>query len=214
MNIGHGEHVCVVGINGTGKTFYCRNGLLPSFARIIVVDTEEMDFEDFPSVSVKTALRLVRSDYAFVVRIVVYPDDMETIEELSRGLLSIKRRDCATAVYFDEITDFSDPARIPPELKKLIRKGRKRDLHVIVGTQRPQDLHKEFLANSVHRVIFYISDYDQAANLKKYAPEVEERMGEIPWKSYRSFYQSPSGNLTLQAPCKEYQWSKRLHPQR
>ena len=205
MKIETGQHVSIVGTTGSGKTYFAKNALLPLYSRIIVVDTEDYDFADFPAVSSKKALRLAKSDYRFHVRVRFPPKADDTLDDLCNGLLEVGHD---LAVYFDEVTDFSTPAVIPDSLRGLIRKARKRGITVIVATQRPQFLNKAFLANSQHRIYFYVSDYDRAA-IRDYAPWMTERAADIPYGSYRSIYQAPDGTLTVLLPAKEYAWSKR-----
>ena len=220
MKIERGQHLCVIGINGSGKSWGVRNGYLPLFQQVIVVDTEEADFEDCPSVDVKRAVKLANSKYAFVCRVAFSGSgddaDAARLDELCYGLLK-RPKDGATsesslpalAVYFDEVTDFSDPSTIPPSMKALIRKGRKRGLTVITATQRPQGLNKWFLSNSQHRIYYYLSDYD-AAHVRAYAPYLESRLSEIPYKSYRSLYEAPGGAVITLAPIPAYAWDRRL----
>jgi hypothetical protein len=202
--INYGQHVSMVGQTGSGKTFAARNCWLVPFRRIIVVDTEEYDFSDFPQVSVKKAAALAAGDKDFVVRVV--PKGIDDVTELCDLLLA---RAHAVAVYFDEVTDYSNASMIPDSMLKLIRKARKRMITVIVATQRPQLLNKSFLANSHYRLWFFIADYDTNA-VKDYAPFLKERSSEIPYGSFRSFLQAPDGSITLLGPCSVYDWGKRL----
>ena len=205
MKLEAGQHISVLGTTGSGKTFFVRNAILPVYDRVLVVDSEDYDFPDFPAVSVPKALRLAKSDYSFYVRVVVAPSETDKLSDLCRGLLAGGHD---LAVYIDEITDWTTPTTIPDDLRNLIRKARKRYISVIVGTQRPQFLNKAFLSNSTHRFYFYISDYDRAA-IRDYAPWMEERCGEIPYGSWRCLYQAPDGGLTLVAPATPYSWTQR-----
>jgi DNA helicase HerA-like ATPase len=209
MQINSGEHVVVLGSTGSGKTFFCRNALLPAFSRIIVLDPEDYDFTDWPRVSVKQALKLAKSDYSFAVRIVLSGNpetDQPIADELNRGLLKDGHD---LVVYYDEISDLSDAHKIPPTLRALIRKARKRGITVAVGTQRPALLSKDYLANSQHRIYFFVSDYDAEA-IHDYAPWMRERRAEIPYKSYKSIYQAPDESLTVLGPAEEFDWGPRL----
>lgn len=209
MEIEKGQHLVVLGSTGAGKTFSVRNAYLPPWNRVIVVDTEGYDFNDFPKVSVKQAVRLAKSDYSFVVRIELSADrdtDEPAVKELCGGLL---KHGHDLVVYWDEVTDLADANQIPPPLRQLIRKARKRGVSVYVGTQRPAMLSKDFLANAQHRVYFFVSDYDANA-VKDYAPFLKEMRGQIPYQSYKSIYQAPDESLTVLAPAEEYDWSGRL----
>lgn len=210
MNIDVGQHVSIVGITGAGKTFYAKNALLPTFERLIIVDTEDYDFTEFARVSVPVAVRLAKSPYRFAVT--VEPQGADELDAFCNGLLDIPTPD-SLGIYWDEVTDFSTASIIPNSLLSLIRKSRKRGVSCILTTQRPQLLNKNFLANSAHRVYFYISDYD-VHHVKEYAPFLAERLPEIPYKSYYSLYQAPDGAISLQGKAIPYDWASRLrkHP--
>lgn len=208
MKIKLGQHVSAVGMTGAGKTFFVKNSLLPAWDRIIVVDTEEYDFNEFPKVSVKAALKLAKSNYRFAVRVVLSGDrsmDAEPLRELCMGLLT-EGHDLV--IYFDEVTDFADANQIPPPMRSLIRKGRKRRLNVIVGTQRVAMLSKDYFANCVHRFYFFVEDAN-TPTVKMYAPWLEARVDEIPHESYTCFYQY-AGNVQKLGPAVEYDWKERL----
>ena len=198
MKFGSGEHIAVLGMNGSGKTYWCRGTLIPLWSRVIVVDTEEYDYNRLPAVSPSKAVALARSkNKAFRVRVVFRGDggekDASDLNALCGGLL---RGGHNTLIVFDEITDFCDAQTIPPSLRSIVRKARKRNITVAMATQRPAMLSKDAYTQSVHRVVFYLPDYDCAA-IKKYAPWAGERMSQIPYKSYRYLYQAPSGEVIV-----------------
>ena len=206
MKINLGEHITVVGITGTGKTYFSRNALLPIFQRVLVIDTEEYDFEDFPIVKQSSIGQLVKTDYRFAAKVVLSPEDTEEIEDICLTLL---KHGHDMVVYIDEITDFSDAHRIPKMLKALIRKARKRKISVVVGTQRPQMLNLDFLANSMHNIYFFMSERD-ADYISNYEPRIFDNLGAIPYQSYQSIYIGPDRAMMVFAPAEEYDWSKRL----
>jgi len=206
MKINLGEHITTVGVTGTGKTYFARNAILPIFQRVLVIDTEEYDFEDFPIVKQSAIAGLVKTDYRFAVRVIMEPDDIESIEDICTTLLKYGHD---MTVYFDEVTDFSDSHTIPKKLKALIRKARKRKITVITGTQRPQMLNLDFLANSLHNIYFFMSERD-ADYIANYEPRIFENLDAIPYRSYRSIYIGPDRSLMIFEPAMEYDWSKRL----
>jgi DNA helicase HerA-like ATPase len=209
MKIKSGQHMSVIGMTGAGKTFRVKNERLPLFDRIIVVDSEgwkdkkKTDFPEFPPVSVKKALKLAHSNYRFYVRVV--PKDVNDIEALSQGLLAHGHD---LVIDFDEVTDYSTASQIPPQMLRLIRKARHCNITVIVCTQRPQLLNKNFFANSIHHEFFYMQEYD-VEHVKSYAPFLQENMNMLPYESYKSIYHAPDGTLVILEPAREYDWSQR-----
>ena len=209
MEIKRGQHCTVLGNVGSGKTFFNRNALLPPSARIIVLDSEEDDYPDFPVVSVKRAIDLAHSEYAFAVRVPtsgVREEDEATLEELSRGLLE---RGHDLTLLVEEATDYSDASYIPPYLRALMRRARHRNLSIIISTQRPAMLSKDYYALSVHHFTFYLSQYD-VSHVRDYAPYLSERMEEIPYGSFKCLYEAPDGSVAVLAPVDKYDWSERL----
>lgn len=213
VEIKAGQHTIVEGINGSGKTFAVRNGLLPLWDRVVVVDTEGLEFNDFPAVDVKQAIKLLKSPYSFYVRVALSGDldtDIAKIDALSLGVRRDLNKQSAPAVmYFDEFTDEADAVSIPPALRSLIRTARKRNLSVVAGTQRPQLMNKTMVANAVHRFYFFMSEYD-AEQIRSYAPFVKENLSRIPYQSYKCIYQRPDSSIVILSPFPEYNWSARL----
>ena len=207
MKIALGQHLSVVGQTGAGKSYFVRNAVLPAFPRNLVIDSTEDDFSDWPAVSMKTAVKLSKSKHAFDARVVY---DFRRAPDIDKLWVDLLAEGGQIAVYLDEATDFADPGRITPELLQFIRKARHRKISMIFGSQRPQLLNKNFLANSQHRVWFYLSDYDCVA-VKDYAPFLSDRRSEIPFGSYKSLYQAPDGAVMVLAPTREYNWKERLH---
>ena len=206
MKIRMGQHLSVVGQTGAGKSYFVRNAVLPAFPRNLVIDSTEDDFSDFPAVSLKTAVKLAKSDYAFDVRVVFDFTHAERFEPFWADLLSNGHD---VVIYCDEVADLASVSAIPPTLLQLIRKARHRKITMVLGSQRPQLLNKNFLANSQHRVWFYLSDYDCSA-VKDYAPYLLERRSEIPFGTYQSLYQAPDGKITVLASAVKYDWKARL----
>ena len=213
VDIDDGQHAILEGINGSGKTFYARNGLLPLWSRVVVCDTENMEFGDFPAVSVATAVKLLASKHTFYVRIPFSGDldtDLEQVKALSLGIRrKVPFGHLPSVVYYDEFTDFADATTISPSLRSQIRTSRKRNVSIVAGTQRPQLMNKTMVANAQHKFYFFMSEYD-AEQIKSYAPFVKERLNEIPYGSYRCLYQAPDSSVITLAPVAEYDWASRL----
>jgi hypothetical protein len=208
-----GQHAIVEGINGSGKTFAVRNGLLPLWDRVLVVDTEGLEFNDFPAVDVQQTIRLLRSDYSFYARLPLSGDldtDLSVIDALALGVRrGLTKQAQPSVIYFDEFTDEADASVIPPSLRSLIRTARKRNLSIIAGTQRPQLMNKTMVANAIHRFYFFMSEYD-AEQIRSYAPFVKENLSRIPYGSFKSIYQRPDSSIVILSPFPEYDWTSRL----
>lgn len=200
MNIRRGEHVVVLGVTGSGKTYWVLHTLIPAWSRVIVVDTEDYDFTSLPEVGIDRALSLARGDKAFKVRIGARgdrgPEDAALMEHLGRGLL---RDGHDLLLVFDEVTDFGDAAGLPRPLRSLVRKSRKRGISLVMLTQRPAMLSKDAYTQASHVIVFALNDYDAEA-VRPYAPWVKERLPMVPRGSYRYLYQGPDGRVTCYSP--------------
>lgn len=215
MDVLKGQHIIVEGINGSGKTFACTNGLLPLWQRTIVIDTENLEFDFFPAVSISKAIALLKSKHSFHVRISFSGDpttDLPRLDELCAGIHSLGTKTLPAAVYFDEFTDFCDANVIPPKLRQLVRTARKRNVSIIAGTQRPQLMNKTMVANAQHRLYYFMAEYD-AEQIKSYAPFVKENLSRIPYGSYRCLYQAPDSSVMVLEPWPKYDWPARMKKQ-
>lgn len=204
-----GQHCVTLGEVGSGKTFFNKNGLLPIWQRAIVLDSEEDDYPEFPNVSVKRAIQLAKSEYKFFVRVPTMGSretDEATIEALCQGVLKDGHD---LTILIEEATDYSDASYIPPYLRMLMRRARHRNINVVVSTQRPAMLSKDYYALAVHKFFFFLDEYD-VSHVKEYAPFLEERMHEIPYESYKCIYRAPDGSARVLEPVDEYNWKRRL----
>ena len=215
MEVKRGEHGALLAKTGEGKSWIERNGIMPLFQQVMVVDTKGVDFNDFPAVSVAKAVKLAKTDYSFYVRLPFSGSrkaDLPALETLCQGLLGRGTRRPPLIIVLDEVTDFSDAHSIPDSLRQLIRKGRALGISVWVGTQRPSMLSKDYLANADHTFYLFMRSYDQEAN-DDWAPFLAECMPEIPHGSHKSLYEGPDAKVVALEPFPEYDWSQRLSAQ-
>jgi hypothetical protein len=216
IEVKRGEHGALLAKTGEGKSWIERNGIMPLFQQVIVVDTKEVDFNDFPPVSVEKAVRLAKTDYSFYVRLPFAADleyDLPRLKTLCAGLLKRGTKRPPLIIVIDEVTDFADSRKLPDSLRQLIRKGRALGISVWSGTQRPAMLPKDYLANVDHTFYLFMRGYDQEAN-DDWAPFLAERMPEIPHGSHKSLYEGPDAKVVALEPFPEYDWAERLNAQK
>jgi hypothetical protein len=217
IRIKPGEHVTTMGIVGSGKTYFNRNGLLPTSYRAVILDSEEDDYQDFPHVDVKHALRLAKSDYEFFCHIPTKGDrdfDEPVLEELCAGLLT-KPYGHDFTFLIEEATDYSDASYIPPYLHAIMRRARHHKISVIVSTQRPARMSKDYYSLSKHHFFFALDDFD--VERTDYAKFLAEHAAEIPDGSYRCIYKRSGAapdDITILAPVAKYDWAARLRRMR
>ncbi len=188
-----GEHYMIIGSTGSGKTYFAKKVLLPPWPRVLVIDTENMQFEDYKELKT-TADKVISKlpkDKAFRFRYVPEIEWKEELEVISQDLLLTGRN---MVIYIDEVTDFSDAHVIGPEFSALVRKARKRDISVFAGTQRPQGVNKWLFSNAIWKQFFYTQPFDRKY-LDDLYPGIAESVGQIKWHTYESILVGPDGEM-------------------
>ena len=191
IDITLGEHVVLLGETGSGKTEFFKRHLAPKLRRLLIVDTEERQFNNVPVLHRKDPLKIARAipmdlTKGFRWRVVPPPTrdaGVEYLDGLFEGLVSRWRGEALAkmAVYIDEGTDFSDAHSIGEWFAAAFRKLRKREISILIATQRPQGLSKWAEGNATHECIFFVRPFDRQY-LGKLWPGLEERIAEIPYR--------------------------------
>ena len=208
IHINAGRHWLILGQTGAGKTYWAQNWFLPRFKRQVVLDTEELEFDNriWHPVSVKTAIRLAHANKPFRVRIPMDVGEagMAQYDELADGLLA-KGHDMV--LYVDEYADFTENSRQGPAGLRLSGKARKRNIILAKATQRPQEIDKKTYTQSLHHVWFGLDPadvgywHDRAPYLVLLAPQFP--IGSFRWV-YHHAKDAPQGRLF--EPVEEYHW--------
>ena len=85
IDVRNGEHLGMIGTTGSGKTYFFKKQFMPNLNRLIVVDTEERQFNDLPVIKGDPMkfIRKLPNDRYFRFRWIpnpsTQPDDMETL---------------------------------------------------------------------------------------------------------------------------------------
>ena len=211
IHIDAGRHWLVVGQTGAGKTYWARNWLLPRFRRQIVLDTEEMEFDDkvWTPVDIARAVRLAKRDEPFRVRIPmdVGEPGQDQYDLLSDGLLDGGHD---TFLWVDEYADFTPGSTQSSAGLRLTRKARKRGITMAFATQRPQAIDKTAYTQASHHVWFGLDPADvdywhtRAPYLSTLAPRAP--VGSYIWVYHHSA-DAPTGKLM--GPVEEYRWPRK-----
>lgn len=193
-----GEHIFLCGQTGSGKTYFEIEAIIKNAARVVVVDSEYVKNPTVPDQFAGMDLvspdnerlykKIIRSDKPFHVRVPLdaTEDDTERLSQLCKWTLE-EGHDLFFVV--DEVADFSSPSVIPEGLKLIVRKGRKRRISVVVGTQRPQDANKEFTTQSTHQFWFFLTP-EECARWKEYANHLPELMTKVSKSKHNFVYHS------------------------
>jgi len=201
IEIKKGEHVGLIGTTGSGKTYYFRHVFEPATTRLVVIDTEERQFNDLPVLK-GDPFKIVKKlpdDRNFRLRwIPAVSQETDDMESFAQSLIYFGND---LQIYVDELTDFSTATSMKPWLKSLFRKARKRKISIYWGSQRPAGVNKWAWDNSQHKLLFYVREYDRKV-LDKYYSGISDQLAEIEWGSYQSIYLDPSGQPHLMERAK------------
>lgn len=163
----------ILGSTGSGKTTFMWT-LLQRQQRYFVIDPTADD-EKFQSVTlattVKQATELSKSP-SFRIRIIT--ESPLAFEYLC--WLAWQRQNCTIAV--DEVHQFVPNVHngIPFWFKKLVLQGRHRNVSIIATSQRPQNVHKDFLSEAAtHGLhVFRMNDPYGIETIRKIIPDAEK----------------------------------------
>ncbi len=211
----YGEHATCVGSTGSGKTFMVKNAILPRHNRFIVWDSESdvngssYDFSEpaFIKADHKKAARIAAGKKNFRLRVPAKTGEQgtEDLEEFCHDILYGGAHD--VLIYIDEVTDFSDAWTMGDNLQALVRKGRKRPISVVVGSQKPKGLNGWFTDNSAHIFVFGIRRAEQQRFVKNTGEEwVLEVQPKIAIGTHKFAHEDWRGDITIWKPVPEFNW--------
>lgn len=160
--IGTNEQVFVVGMTGSGKSYFCES-YLRNYEHVIKLDTkresEEREMEgesawrgleegkDFEVIEHLEDIVNVRTP-----KIIYSP----TFEELTDEFYNEFFRYCFerqnTIVWVDELMSITTSQKLPPQLKRITTQGRSKNVGLWCCTQRPSGVPQIIPANSKHVV--------------------------------------------------------------
>ncbi len=197
------EHVGLLGQTRSGKTTFANKMIVPAYGRIIVIDSKapmrpdgKTDFPHIPECTVDDALKAASKPTGYFRWRIKWPTGRAGADKMSEFCYRWLEKAQRTALYFDEVADLMPWGVATEGLTELIRKGGGLNLVTIWGAQRTQLVSKTFYVNTHHLFSFYLERYDAHA-IHEFFPEVEERMNEIPYKSYRCLYRGMGGDVRL-----------------
>ena len=200
IDIAEGQHIVVLGQTGSGKTFYLKNALLKTVRRVLIIDTEEKEFNDYalakgnPSHIVRSIPKPKEKNFRWRAVPPVAGQD-EYIDELCNELLDAPNAEHSWIV-FEEVTDYSDAFTIPDGMRSLVRKARKRKITVACTSQRPAGINKWLYENSQHKFLFY-TDPDEQSRMKRLTPVTALALAQIKYGSHDFIYVGPGGQPVL-----------------
>ena len=156
------EQVFVVGMTGSGKSYFCEN-YLRGETYVIKLDTKR-EFEERKRQGVTAWSGLVEGEDFSIVE---HLDDIYSVEtdkiiyapvfdELEEAYYNEFFRFCFerenTIVWVDELMSITSAQKIPAQLKRITTQGRSKNVGLWTCTQRPSGVPQIVPANSTHVV--------------------------------------------------------------
>ena len=154
------EQVFVVGMTGSGKSYFCET-YLRGYPHVIKLDTKR-EFEERIAEGQPIWKGLKRGkDFEVVERLEdIYTCNFDKIiyapvfEELQEDYYNEFFRFCFerqnTIVWVDELMGITTAQRLPPQLKRITTQGRSKNVGLWCCTQRPSGIPQIIPANSTH----------------------------------------------------------------
>lgn len=187
----------VTGMTGSGKSYFIRHVLKSIDLPLVVVSLKKQDIENVNNEVRKISINKVETnnykninalndiignkDIGFYMG---YIDTAEEIEFMD-NLAQILRHKTNCILYIDEAHIFIPQAgKHSKELVKLISVARENNLHIILATQRPQDIQKSPLNNCKWKLSFKLSE----TNAVKAMSNIFEGVTEEDIKNLKQYY--------------------------
>lgn len=137
--------ILVMGVKGSGKSFYVKNKILPLLPSYIVIDVLD-EYNGFSVRSFEELLDSVNKKKKIVCK---FDDDLDTsfafelIWEMGN-----------TNLILEEIDIHADPRSIDPTLERIIKYGRHRNISMIGICRRPYELNTIFRSQADSVITF------------------------------------------------------------
>lgn len=197
MRIEPGEHIAVIGVTRSGKTWFVRDHLIPVYPYIVVYDTKRQDpwTEWLQSDTVWSIDGLKRSLQMRNNRIhyAAKPKDRETRIQETNEICEILLKVGGYCLVIDEASHVMSSSFIPRSLEKYMTSSAGVGGTCIVGSQRPTKIiHPTVVSQCIHIFMGFISPREHTSDLKRWLP-LEYNP---PFRSYQFVYVGPEGR-----PC-------------
>lgn len=189
---------CYYGATEHGKSYHVEKQVVPQWKKVIVLDpTGSFTGSVFVNPDKKKILEIFRRFASLEsYRIIIRPNENSNDDVLCRNFCilalllgealgkNVGPSDRVQAIV-DETGDFCHSGKFPPQLKKLVKKGRhvNTDSHFIV--QDPMAIHNQIRSNSTKICSFYLGNASTVpAFTERFPREICLKIMELP-KYYR-----------------------------
>lgn len=199
-HIKQSEQVFVVGMTGSGKSYFCET-YLRSYPYVIKLDTKR-EYEERRADGVSAWRGLTEGvDFEVVEhlsdiynckcpKIIYAPVFEELNEETYNEFFKFCFERENTIVWVDELMSIATAQRIPPQLLRITTQGRSKNVGLWTCTQRPSGIPQIIPANSTHVVGYRLRlDVDKKRMVDiTGCPEFYEELGKYQFWYYKVGY--------------------------
>jgi len=161
INLESWNTITVCGMKGTGKTTLIKDGLLPHYKDIFVFDPNG-EFSEYPSYQPET-------------------DSPKELEKIAKEIWN--RWNCLLVVSEAELYLPVNQA-LPPNIFKIIARGRHRNIGLIADTRRIANLNKTVFGLSSHCFIYQHFSPTDIDYLKGFIPRDCKELASLPKYHY------------------------------
>jgi DNA helicase HerA-like ATPase len=145
---GQNQVITILGMKGSGKSTLARE-IVMTRERVLVIDASG-EYEDLPGAIVvygarNASERLIelKDKQRWILVASDLLDDEETMH-----LLAVAFEVPSIMIVLEEASLYCDPYRLPDEISRIIRYGRKREIDMIIIARRPSEINRELTAQS------------------------------------------------------------------
>lgn len=178
----------VTGMTGSGKSYFIRDTLKKTNLPIIVISIKKSDIENFSEnvkdltgnkigitnenwKNIEKLNNIGTKNIGFYMDFISPENQIKFIDTLSLLLRNKKN----LILYIDECHNFIGQAgQYSKNLISLISMAREQNIHIILSTQRPQEVQKSALNNCKYKVSFLLSETNAVKAMSKIFEDVSE----------------------------------------
>lgn len=187
-----GEHMCIVGDTGSGKTTLVfglngKPGLLDYRRAAVALRSKGDDAKWMGSKRVFTALPTMQDPK--MLKIELFPRRGSEAREFKIAMeLAYKQKN--TALYLDELYHADKLLKLRPTIDDMLTRGRSLGLTVITGLQRPVGSTRFALSQSKHVISFSQEGRDAKTISEATTPRMVEVLESLPKHTFAWFERS------------------------
>lgn len=175
-------NIFIAGMTGSGKSYFIQKMLEKTNLPIIATSNKIEDYYQLQHLTNKKFIlvevhentrikNLPRANIFFSFGFITQEKKIEFMDMLALHLMQDRNR----IIYIDEAHEvLGEYSRYSKQLESLIAGGRAKALHVIVVTQRPQNIKKSVINNCKWRISFKLSEKNSVKAMSEHLEKVTE----------------------------------------